>query len=320
MTTFVIDPTDLLSLASVVDAPATSISPLASGAGRTLTPEQRERFARNGVLDPSGRVAGEIESIVASLARASGVVRVALIGAGFEFAVYSSDGSPVSLLAINNEIRVDSPPQNEDVFEYLANMLGTSEVLGADYDLRLTPSSAVVFAALIDEHRRGLFRALGGENYEPNSHDAGSLEVALRQPAGSLALLSQVVRTQLRFASSPTLAEIEVALRTLENEGFVHAHGSGFRLVDECLELAGHMLNIHMVLSLLVGSLAPNGEPSWADFSCAAAGLHDLLLIATDGDRLRMQTVTGRAVLDLVRSFLHQTQADAPTADAAITR
>ena len=275
----------------------------------SLASEVREKLTASGVMDSRGTIRPENAMAIELLASAPRATQVRLIGGGgvFEQVSYFPDkgDAAVSVKTVQGALRIEEPAATREVMAYLANMVGASLIVGTEFDASLPAHEAVVFAALVDESRRSLLLAMADDGRKKERPlTAEAIDSSLREGSGGLVSLVSVVRSVLDKPVEMTPQETAAAVEGLVSAGQARRKGKGIVLADAGAELANNFVSIGLVLRLTAGREHAGGVVDHVTFTCAIGSLHDILSVEYAGDKVHLETLTSRRLLEIVGFYL----------------
>jgi hypothetical protein len=295
------------ALGSLTDSKKGTLSPLQDDA--PLTPDARKQMAKLGILDGKSRIAPRYARALSVLASATRMARVQLFGTegAFEYNVYfpAADGAPVSVRTSRAKIRIDDPASTDDAMAFLADMIGTSSVVGAEFKAELSPVDALVFAALVDGKRRNVLRHLADGASSDRSSNAATVKAELGRSGEPFITLASIVRSVAGVASIDDAA-LDRALESLIKGKQLQRRGKGVDLADAGTALAAALAHVELVFTLRAARVHKGGTVDQVGFTCAIAGLHGLLMIENVKGTVHFETTTSRALVASAQFFLRE--------------
>ena len=309
----IVVPPDLFGRLGRGAAPAAAFSPFGENGGGALDADARGTLRRLSAVDGSGALAPRLTRACNVLATARAAVRLELTG-GVGTIEYDQwfdpDGGPsVSLTPADDGIRLDDPAAGPAVVELVAQMLGGSRLQGAELEVELEATHALVLAALVDAHRLELLRtAAGCREIGPIAFDTTAIRSAVLEPGTGPQWLAAVL-TDAHQVNPPDAADIDAALGALVAAGHLDASGGSVALAHAARDLAERLPVVERVLRLTAGRERADGEIVRAGFTCVQAGALDLLTLERVDDVVRIATTSAATVVGHVTHFL--THADA---------
>jgi hypothetical protein len=303
---FEIDPELFAHLGAFAEGSRGALTPFSD----TRPPQETERkqLAKLGFRDDASRHARAL-SVLASANR---LTRVQLFSAttGFEYVVYfpADDDAPVSVSASNGKVRVSDPAATDDAVAFIAEMIGTSDVARTNFEAEMNGLDALVFAGLVDARRRAILRYLADGREAKQKSDAETIAAELGRSGEAFITLASIVRGVSGLRDVPSADDLARGITSLCGAGHATQRGQSVTLAEPGDALAASLLNVHSVFTVHAARASAKGREELS-FSCAIAGLHDLLLVENVQGMVHLQSIASRALLRMAVTFLRNAAA-----------
>ncbi len=284
-----------------------SVSPLNAQVTEPSSAEIDD-LKKNGVLSGPGAVNDGFRSVLAILAGPAGFTRLRLTkGRGLlEYVVFfAPGGDSCSLMTDNDGFWLEYPAVGSDITRLLEELIGSSTLRNVEFEADFDRSQGLVLAAAVDITRRAMLKALT-ENSEYVDADFSPEEVALwlKRDSADAQWLGAIVKGLLPGADLEMSGVID-SLEKLTHSGFMQKSSTKFTLNEQAAALSSRILIIDKLLSLRSGS-SIGAEMAQVGFICLSAGVNDLLMIDTDENRIYMETVSARQIIDYSSHMLSE--------------
>jgi hypothetical protein len=285
-----------------------SISPFQYGTKTAPGNEEKQALANAGICDTNGQILPAARPVLEVLGTARAFTRMYLSGnlSPSECIVYfSPDGSAVSLMNTGSGMEIVFPAAAEVFVEMAAEGIGSSVYRSVPFDAILSHDECVVLAEMLDIQRKQVMRSIADEK-EPAvaESDISDLRQICSRKGENTQWLINVIMEILSVEGISSEDRVRVAVESLVRKGYAMNNQASYRLSDVTLALARRLLIFDTALTLTSGSIGKSGVVKVAGFTCLGAGVHDLLIIDAAVDSVTLQSVSGAAVIDNVRSYL----------------
>lgn len=275
----------------------------------TVTGELHGRLRALGVLD-GNRMPEAVRSAVAAIADAVGMttVRVAGTGALVDYIAYASrDHGPVAVSTTGEQgtFRLVDPAPTDQLVDFLAGLVGRSQLRGLDLVLDLSIDDALVLAALVDVQRR---YALGdlAMGHRPSSRQmtVNELQAELEHPVtGHFWLVDAIARAGSTHPSRAAATMNDSILR-LAQKNLVAAALPTVRMADLCVALPENFLYITTLIKLENVSADGTHALKLLDLACVQGSPTDLMTIERVEGGIHMETLSADAAIEYLSVFL----------------
>lgn len=200
--------------------------------------------------------------------------------------IFSDSQDTITMLTILNEIT------------------GISHLVNSALDVELDPTAALVFASLLDLTRQAALIGCAEKGSIPEGFAIGDIQEGCKMTGGRW--VGSYLRNLRLSGASLNEMNIETALAAMIETGIVAKTESGYTLIHEAYALAVNLLVIENAFHLRVGKL--EGEIQSGEAVVLQAGLHDILMIDSDGGKIGFTSISTNAL----HEYLIQMVTEAP--------
>ena len=268
-----------------------------------------EKLKAAGLCEDTGRLKMEAAATIGKLLKPSRMVRLRLLTgpSAIEHLIYfcGPQAEAVGFTSAGEKLLVRDPAPLEQIMGGFYEYWGYSNLVSSGLNLKLEPVAALVFAALADLHRR---QSLAGRAaMQPARHQLYSparVREGMDATPQDGQWLVAAVRALTGLENSPAedavkenlekLLQIQVAMKKEDNYGL---DGDG-------LSFANNFLLAAQVLRLEVFTQDQAGTVTHSAMACLQAGLHDNLYLDREGDKVVLEAVSSKCVVDMIDTFL----------------
>jgi hypothetical protein len=208
----------------------------------------------------------------------------------------------------NGKVKVSDPAATDDAVAFIAEMVGSSDVARTDFQAEMTGLDALVFAGLVDARRRAILRYMADGGETKHKTDAATIAAELGRSGEAFITLASIVRAVSGLRDVPSADDVARALTSVSRAQHATERGESVVLAEAGEALAASLLNVHSVFTLHAVRASVNGRED-VSFSCAIAGLHDLLLLENVQGVVHLQSIASRALLRMAVTFLRKAAA-----------
>ena len=285
-------------------SPWAQIEPVA-----TMDDKTWKLLEETGLCDDGRNLKKEVQDTIALLREPSRFVRLRLMSGPtiIEHVIYSCGPgqTKVSLSSSAKGLIVGSPAPLEKIMVGLLEHWGDSTLASSSLKLTLGRETALVFAALVDLHRREILgawasmRVFKEREYIPDEI-RNSLDNSPRDGQWLVTALSAFAIWKKELSGK----EIGEALTFLLEQEVVEKGSDGFRLAGDGLAFANNFLLISQVLRLEVGAQQQGSEVVRGKMLCLQAGIRDHVYLEMDEDKLAVEAVSAHYIAEMVDLFL----------------
>jgi hypothetical protein len=268
-----------------------------------------QQLAATGLCDPAGNIHPYYGPLLDVLARPAGMVRVLFtteLGAGHEtFTYFGANGGRASLSNQRGLACLGLPDAAPATLELVGQHFGDSVLKSCEFEIELHPDVAMVLGATLDMQRRAFFQGLaGGTEAAPVGMDASHLTTILGAIPSSTQWLTRVLAELLDRPRGIQPANIPSAIYWLVQARLLEPRGPVVVLAPPALALSRRLLVIDRFLSVTATRFTPQHGLEVMDVTCLQAGVHDLLMLDSGGDRVHLKTTSSASVLSLLTHLL----------------
>lgn len=187
----------------------------------------------------------------------------------------------------------------------LNEISGISHLVNSSLDIELDPTAALIFASLADLTRQSALLACAEKGEIPEGFSLEEIIEGCKLGGGRW--LGSYLRNMRLPGASVHAANVEKALEVMTEAGYVGKNEKGFCLLREAYAMAANLLVIEHVFHLRIGKLAGE-EIQSGEAVILQAGLHDNLMIDSDGKKIGFTSISTSAM----HEYLLQMMAQAP--------
>lgn len=250
-----------------------------------------------------------VRSAVAAIAHAAGMTTVRVAGAGalVDYIAYASrDHGPVAVSTTGEPgtFRLADPAPTDELVDFLAGLVGRSQLRGLDLVLDLPIDDALVLAALIDAQRR---YALGdlAVGHRPLSRQVTvrELQADLEHPAtGQFWLVDALAQVGSAHPSRAAATANDPILR-LAQKDVVAGDLTTVRMADQYAALSENFLYITTLIKLDNVSADGTHALKLLDCACVQGSPTDLMAIERAEGGIHMETLSTDAAVEYLSAF-----------------
>ncbi len=264
---------------------------------------------KSGLCDGGRHLKKELQDTIVLLHEPSRFVRLRLMNGPtiIEHIIYSCgpEQIKVSLSSSAEGLIVGSPAPLEQIMVGFLEHWGDSTLSSSSLKLRQGRETSLVFAALVDLHRRDTLSMLASmRDFKDREYTFYEIRDLLDDPTQDGQWLINAVGTFAGWRKDLSVEEIKEALNYLTENKVVEEGNNGFRLAYEGLSFANNFLLISQVLRLEVGAQENGSGVVLSKMLCLQAGIHDHLYLEKDEDKLSVEAVSAHYIAEMVDVFL----------------
>lgn len=269
--------------------------------------EKEELISQNvifsdGTIQPSALAAFKV------LSSADAFSRIRILGtmAPVDKVTYFQGEASCSVDSGAGYFAVTFPAMTKEAGFVMEEFTGSSRFVNVPFRTMLSQKAALVFLALVDLYRAAALLALAGE---PKAINFSAGDITARANSGES--LMWFVKSLKNFTNSASLSEGDLpdVLEELNEKKIVEEKGGKFYLMNEALDLANTFLIPEYVFNLSYGRLISPAEVLHSESYVIFCGMHNLLYIDTDGDRISIETMSGGELLSILMNLLQESPA-----------
>lgn len=199
--------------------------------------------------------------------------------------IFSEGRDAVALLAVLNEIS------------------GVSHLVNASLDVELDPVAAQCFIALADMTRQAALLAYADRGTIPEGYAVEAILEACQWTGERW--LGTYLRGLRLPGGLPDNAKAEAALDALAGIGVVEKTEPGYRLAREGYAMAANLLVIENIFHLRTGKWE-KGEVQSGEAFVLQAGLHDNLMMDSDGSQIGLTSISTNALHEYLLQMMSE--------------
>jgi hypothetical protein len=211
----------------------------------------------------------------------------------------------VSLSSSAEGLIVGSPAPLEQIMVGFLEHWGDSTLASSSLKLRLGRETSLVFAALVDLHRRDMLSTWASmSDFKDRVYTFNEIRDSLDDPTRDGQWLVNAVGTFSGWGKTLSVEEIREALSILIEKKVTETGNDGFLLANDGLSFANNFPLISQALRLEVGAQESSSEVVLSKMLCLQAGMRDHLYLEKDEDMLSVEAVSAHYIAEMVDSFL----------------
>lgn len=313
-TAFIVKSEHLPSLSWLLGKDSNRLSPWTQVEGREPGEKEWQSLIDSGLAAEDRRIKQDVVAVTGLLQNPVRFVRMRLISGStlMEHLVYACNSGAESVVVTPEKdgLLIRYPAPIQIILRALREYWGCSTLVSSKLDLELDKTSALVFAALTDLHRRSILgeRALMKSAAEKVFSSEEILAAMTNTPADGQWLFNAVRQLAGNTAAGSSCAlskeECDSAIRRLQDREVVETNGAGHRLVKEGLSFGNGFLVFSQALHIDLGARMPDGQIVRTNALWLQAGLHENLHLEADHDQIIMEVVSSSLILDLLGALL----------------
>ncbi|UWG98637.1 hypothetical protein LPY66_07570 [Dehalobacter sp. DCM] len=279
------------------------ISPLYSVQAPGFAEQDKQGLMDQGIIDTAGALTPTAYEFFNGLAGAQSFAgfRVAGPFGKIDKVAYFNGDRVYWVDNAGETLIVSDIKDTETILTILNEITGISHLVNASLDIELDPAAAQVFTALTDLTRQAALVACAGKGMIPEGFSLDEILSALNYE--ETRWFGSYLR-RLRpdgVSVNPEIAAI--ALQALIDAGYISKNETGYSLVREAYAMAVNMLIIENVFHLRIGKV-DNNEIQSGEALFLQAGLHDALMIDSDGKKIGFTSVSTNAMIEYLISMM----------------
>ena len=232
-----------------------------------------------------------------------------LLDSCFYFPV-KEDGEilPVSLTMVDDGILMESPPDLESVFTWLAQHIGLEQVRDCDFEVELKLCEAYTLFGLVDALRKRVFSSMAGNHavnltHIPIDEIQAAMSIHEEDDGESLHWLA------LHFAESHLIEELSTSdlkknLNDLKKKGLIQIDGEDVIPGDKIDDLASCFLTIAGHLRLQAAHMDEENQLRATEVRGVRGKGNALLLWTEDGKKVQFMGASPAQALAIARDML----------------
>ncbi|MBS4031489.1 MAG: hypothetical protein KGZ63_08725 [Clostridiales bacterium] len=303
--------TDLLPfLAHLAGTGSGTLSPWRRWEAATEVDEAAwEKLKAAQLCEEKGRLKRKVAVTIEKLKRPSRMVRLRLMTGPsmMEHLIYfcGPQAEAVSFTSNGDNLLVRDPAPLEQIIHGFYEYWGYSSLVSSGLNVRLEPKAALVFAAMVDLHRRQsltdrvAMRPAVHQYYSP----AQVLDAIEATPRDGQWLVA-TIKAFTGLEGFPTEDLVKENLDKLIKLQVAVQKDKGYGLEGDGMSFANNFLLSAQVLRLEVCTHDQEGKIARSAMLCLQAGLHDNLYLDREGEMVLLETVSSKHVVDMIETFL----------------
>lgn len=311
---FILDFAVLPGLAGLIKTEKSVLSPLNITGAPPLTPEQVSQLRQAGLVDAFGQLTAESQPVFDALAATRAYTRIHVTGFGqyLDYAVYFGglNLGDASMSALQQGLQVEFTADPAETMEKVERLTGGSAHKTLDWEVSLPPLEALVLAAIMDQRRRAVLRALADDKPAlPGPADPVALAQVINATADIPQWLVSVVKNISGVPLPVAPAILEPACKALVEKGLAWQDKTQVFPTQPQMMMADRLLVVGNVLSMDAANVNEQGAVAAQRCTCLQAGLTDVLHIELFEGQVHLQTISAAQLLDMLRYYLSHSDA-----------
>ncbi len=277
-----------------------------------LTPEDWTLLEEAGLCSAPQVLKREVAECIQLLLKANSYIRVRLIKGPIvvEHFIYGC-GSEQKKLSISSSPKgfiLSNPAPLEKILLGMVENWGDSAISSNALKLELEEEPALIFAAMVDLHRRELFRAWSAlSKFEPCSYMLDDIRDSLNNGREDGQWLAYVFSKFAGWQDDIPAERLDEAMDALIHAKVLEKdeeETGRYRLAGEGLVFANNFLIISQIVKVEVGRELDDQKISRSEMLCVQAGMHDVICMEQFGNMLVIESVSNEYVCKLLDLFL----------------
>lgn len=314
MNRFNLDFAVLPGIAGLVRREKSILSPLNVAGAAPLTPDQAGQLRQAGLLDSFGLVAVDAQPAFEALASARAYTRIHLTGFGLylDYAVYfgAAEIGDASIAVLPQGLEVSFPANPTETVGKVEGLIGSCGQKTQEWEVSLPPLEALVLAALIDQRRRAVLRAIADDKPAlPGPADPVALAHVINSTAEVPQWLVSVVKNISGLPMPVSPVQLEPACKALVSKGLAWQDKQQIFPTQPQMMVADRLLVVANILSMDAANVNEQGAVAAQRCTCLQAGLADVLHIELFEGQVHLQTIAPAQLLDMLRYYLSHSDA-----------
>jgi hypothetical protein len=285
-----------------------SISPWKQVEPKEVGAQERQLLTEAGLADERGNLKEDIARVVDMLKKPERFARIRLISGpiAIEQVIYSCgpSGEQVSITPDVEGLLVRYPAPVFVLLSAFMEYLGSSTLVSSSLNMKVDGNTALVFAGLIDLHRRRLLLDRGAmRSSQRGYYSSGDILQGIRFTPSDGQWLVTAIKKFVGEEVSLGEKDVEQSLSKLEQLQLVKLADDAYTLEGEALALGNSFLIISQALHLELGVLTNKDEAVRSTGLCLQAGLHDNLYLDSEGDEIILEAISSSYIGEMMRTF-----------------
>ena len=303
---FVIAPTLLGSLSSLVPGEKAPLSPLRAAGPADLSPDQLAALQaaglfENGVLTETNQAMLQALSAAAAFAR----VRLSAPGAFLDEAVYFGSGLAVHIGNVPEGLALSQPADAAQILDQLQGLTGSSGRAPAAWSVELPALEGLALATLLDLRRKAVLRGLlDNKPVFPPPSTALAIAEVLPGLLANPQWFSAGVQNTCGLTAAPSAPQLQAALDALAGKQLAWQQNGSYFPLPDAIQAADRFLLTGIILTLDLGHANTQGKVAISRQTWLQSGVSEMLQISQVGSLVRLETVSPAAALERLQFAL----------------
>lgn len=285
-----------------------ALSPLNRFSEKAYSAEDIGILSRMGMVDEEGTLLESIRPSIRILSEPYAVVRLTFTGGvgSYEHHVTYDRTlkNHVAFTVTPDSYSIDDETSPYSIVQLLQDFVGRSHLKSISLSYKFSRTEALVVASLLDMERRTKLRAFIDElPASRNAYHASMIWRIINSTNTSIQWFVSVMNEVIGAHITLSLQQVHNAIEQLMRQGILEQKGMQYQLTGDFARLSDRMIIIDNVLSIQVLRQDDQDNTICAGFTCIQAGVHDLLLLDSDGNDIVMETISSAKLLDYLEQF-----------------
>lgn len=283
----------------------TKLSPLANINEPGFEESDKAVLLEQGIINDQSALLPEAYALLKTLAEAECYAGFRVTGTFgvIDKVVYFSGDHRVFLDNAGDTFTLSDTIDRDSMTGLLNEITGISHLVNSSLNVQLDCASARVFAALIDLTRQGALVHCSETGHMPAGFTTEAIEKACRLTGTRW--LGAYLRGLRLPDSALNMEAVEQSLKALEEAGLAGKNPAGYFLLRDAYEFAANFLIVEHAIHTRVGKL-DGGEIRFGEALFLQAGLHDTLMLDSDGKVIEFSTISTSAMIEYLQHMMVQ--------------
>ncbi|KUG02919.1 hypothetical protein ASZ90_019695 [hydrocarbon metagenome] len=228
------------------------------------------------------------------LANPVGVTRLRLsVGeVRWEYTVYfcPEKGLPAGLNNTREGFILHYPAAVDEAIEFIGEHTGNSPLQVEKFNATLVGAEAIVLAALLDQYRRALMKALAEDNpFQLAPISTAEVASVIENSSSNGQWLVNIISSG--EGNQVSEKQLELVLAGLVGKGMVSRDGDKWTIEESVQKLVQRLLIIEQVIAMEMASQDERGELNRMAMLCLQSGVNDMLSLEIVNDQVSMELI-----------------------------
>ncbi|AEE95507.1 hypothetical protein [Mahella australiensis] len=261
--------------------------------------EGKAALVSQGIITDDGTVRPEAAAAFGVLANAEGFYRIQILGveSPVDKVTYYKGNATCSVDSSDGYFVVSFPAVSREAGFTMEEFTGSSRLIDVPFHESLSYNAALAFLSLLDLRRAANLCAMAGET---RSAVFSADEIADRINKDQSLMWFVNSLKKLIDVDHLSAADVSGAIPELKGKGMIAENGNGFSLTGEAEELADFFLIPEYVFDIEYGKMISPSACEHSECRVIFCGMHRLLYIDTDGDKIVIETMSGSELFEII--------------------